>query len=402
MHKYDTLIQGGTVVDVIEGKLTEADIAVVDGTIVDIAPRLSASEASHVFDATGQYVLPGLVDMHTHVYWGSTYWGIEPDPVAARTGVTTWIDAGSSGAYSFAGFKEFIIQRSQSRIFPFLHISGIGLVGRTHESHFEDQLDVQSAVEIIQANRGLIRGLKVRMDRDSAGAAGLLGLQKAREVADQTGLPIMVHIGIAPPSLEDIVYLLRKGDILTHCFTGHTNRLVDATGKPLPVVKLMRDKGIILDIGHGTGSFSWSSADGLTKHDVIPDVISSDLHQLSRVGVVVDLPTTLGKCMSLGLSFIDCIRKATIVPAQLLGLHQDFGIGALTVGGPADIAVFEMAKKSTVYKDSFLTEREFSARLVHKLTLIRGKPISNTVERQPHPWTLADMAQVAGLSEDRC
>src|SRR2546425_4564082 len=164
---YDLLIRGGTIVDPVSGQQAVSDIAVSSGRIAAIAQDLPVTEAARVLDASGQYVTPGLIDMHTHCYWGATYWGIEADPIAARTGVTTWVDAGSAGAYSFPGFRRYAVEASRTRVFAFLHISSIGLIARTYESSNLDYCDVELAAAIIEANRDVILGIKVRMDRDS-------------------------------------------------------------------------------------------------------------------------------------------------------------------------------------------------------------------------------------------
>jgi dihydroorotase len=190
---YDLLIRGGIIVDPVSGQQLTSDIAVSSGRITAIAADLSGASAAQVADARDQYVTPGLVDLHTHCYWGATYWGIEADPVAARTGVTTWVDAGSAGAYSFPGFRRYVVEASRTRVFAFLHISSIGLIARTYESSNLDYCDVELATTIIEANRDVIVGIKVRMDRDSTRGTGLEPMRRARQLADRTKLPLMVH-----------------------------------------------------------------------------------------------------------------------------------------------------------------------------------------------------------------
>src|SRR5436309_5493518 len=261
--KYDLLIRGGEVVDPAGELRGPHDVGVAGGAIAAVAPTLPADEAACIVDARGQYVTPGLVDLHTHCYWGATYWGIEADPVAARTGVTTWVDAGSAGAYSFPGFRRYAVEASRTHLFAFLHISSIGLIARTYESSNLDYCDVELAATIIEANRDVILGIKVRMDRDSTRGTGMEPLRRARQLADRTKLPLMVHIGIGPPLLAEIVELLRPGDILTHCCTGQTNRRIDEQGHVHPYIRRAREQGVILDLGHGTGSFSYAVAEAM-------------------------------------------------------------------------------------------------------------------------------------------
>ena len=315
---YDTLIVGGEVVDPGAGLQGALDVAIRDGRIVDVAPNLDRTVAREVIDASGAIVTPGLVDLHTHVYWGATYWGIEADPVAARTGVTTWLDVGSSGSYSWPGFRRFIAEPSRTRIFALLNLSSIGLIAPTWEFTNLDYCDLDLAETIVDANRDLILGIKARIDKNTTRGVGIRALELGRELADRVGLPLMTHIGYGPPSIDEVVPLLRPGDILTHCFTGGDMRIVDDAGVPNPAVLDLHDRGLILDIGHGAGSFSYQTAEAMLEAGVMPDVISSDIHQMAIQGPMFDLPTTLSKFLNLGLSLPDVIERATSRPAAAM------------------------------------------------------------------------------------
>jgi dihydroorotase len=391
---YDIIIRNGTVIDPETKEASIRDIGIEGGKIAIISKDgLDPEQGMEVIDASHLYVTPGLVDLHTHVYWGSTYWGIKPDPVAALSGVTSWVDAGSSGAYNFPAFKEHAMEASQVRIFPFLHISGLGLTGRTFESSNDNFLDHDMTNVTILENPGLIKGIKVRADRDSMNGTGLLGLERAKEVANYNGLPMMVHIGISPPTIEEIVEMLEPNDIITHSFTGHTSKLVDDAGVPLPVVQTIRDRGIILDLGHGSGSFNYLSAEGLIRAGIYPDVISSDMHQVSRIGPMFDLPTTISKLINLGLPLVDAIVKSTIVPAKIL---KEECIGTLRIGCPADLAIFRLDDGSFTFKDSSGEERQGRYKLTNTLTMVDGIKLRRTKERKPHAWVLRDLGIIAG------
>ena len=261
----DTLIVGGEVVDPGAGLQGALDVAIRDGRIVEVAPNLDRSAARDVIDASGAIVTPGLVDLHTHVYWGATYWGIEADPVAARTGVTTWLDVGSSGSYSWPGFRRFIAEPSRTRIFALLNLSSIGLIAPTWEFTNLDYCDLDLAQTIVDANRDLILGIKARIDKNTTRGVGIRALELGRDLADRVGLPLMTHIGYGPPSIDEVSPLLRPGDILTHCFTGGDMRIVDDAGVPNPAVLDLHDRGLILDIGHGAGSFSYQTAEAMLE-----------------------------------------------------------------------------------------------------------------------------------------
>src|SRR5689334_19476413 len=232
----DTLIAGGEVVDPGAGLQGRLDVAIAGGEIVDVAPEIDRARAARVIDAAGQIVTPGLVDLHTHVYWGATYWGIEADPVAARTGVTTWLDVGTAGSYSFPGFRRWIVEGSHARVFSLLNLSSIGLTGSTYELANLDYCDVDLAERIINLNRDVILGIKARIDRNTTRGTGIEPLKRARELADRVALPLMVHIGWGPPEIHEILNYLRPGDILTHCCTGGNHRLIDAERHLLPRV----------------------------------------------------------------------------------------------------------------------------------------------------------------------
>ncbi|ORX51902.1 amidohydrolase [Hesseltinella vesiculosa] len=396
---YDIVIQHGTVIDSVREVEFKADVAVKGGKVVAIEPQIDVPSPAtcQIIDASGQYVCPGLIDMHTHVYWGSTYWGIEADPIGAHTGVTTWVDAGSAGAYTFPGFRRYVMERSKVRIFSLLHISALGLTGRTYELTHDEMVDVDMAVATIEANRDRIKGIKVRMDRDATNKTGLRGMQRARQLGDRTGLPVMVHVGLAPPSMSDLLPYLKQGDILTHCCTGLSNRLVDSQGQLLPVYHALKEKGVVLDLGHGSGSFNFTSAEAMAKLSALPDVLSSDLHQISRSVNVFDLPTTLSKYLLMGVPLATVIAKATYRPAQIINEPE---LGVLKVGGPADIACFRLAQGSYSFKDATNQERVADKMLVNTLTMVNGQVLSTSQqESAPHPWVIRDLATVAALDE---
>ncbi len=381
-ERFDTLILGGELVDPGTGRFGRFDIGIRDGVIARVAPSLADAVAEQVIDARGQLVTPGLVDLHTHVYWGATYWGIEPDPIAARTGVTTWLDAGSAGAYTFPGLRRYIIERSRVRIFALLNLSSIGLVAPTWEFANLDYCDVDVAARVIEANRDRILGVKARIDANTTRGVGIRPLQLARQLADSLHLPLMVHINNGPPTLEEVAALLRPGDILTHCSTGGTMRIITPDGKVQPAIRALREQGLVLDIGHGTGSFSFAVAEALLAEGIVPDTISSDIHQLAVQGPMFDLPTTLSKFLALGLSLPDVIERATVRPAQLIGRPE---LGSLAEGTPADIALFRLVEGDVVFYDVMMEERRGSQLLVNTLTMVSGRILPRT---EPSPLQL--------------
>jgi dihydroorotase len=381
---YDTLIVGGEVVDPGAGLQGVLDVAIRDGRIAEVGPDLDRSKAREEVDATGGIITPGLVDLHTHVYWGATYWGIEADPVAARTGVTTWLDVGSSGSYSWPAFRRFLIEPSKSRIFALLNASSIGLIAPTWEFSNLDYLDLDLAEAIVNANRDLILGIKARIDQNTTRGVGIRALELARELADRVGLPLMTHIGYGPPTIDEVAPLLRPGDILTHCFTGGDMKIVDDTGVPNPAIMALRDRGLILDIGHGTGSFSYDTAEAMLQAGVMPDVISSDIHQMAVQGPMFDLPTTLSKFLNLGLTLPEVIERATSRPAAAMRRPD---LGTLQPGSVADVAIFPLEEGDYVFRDVRMQPRRGTKRLINTLTMIDGEVLERAPELPLQPWS---------------
>lgn len=380
---YDLIITGGELIDPGSGTVGRYDLAVSDGRVAAVEPKIDPASASQIIDAHGLIVTPGLVDLHTHIYWGVTYWGIEPDPVAARSGVTTWLDAGSAGAYSFPGFRRYVSEASRARIYALLNLSAIGLIAPTWEFSNPDYWDSALAEQIVQDNRDLILGIKARIDLNTTRGVGIRPLELARELADRVDLPLMVHIGYGPPWLAEIASLLRPGDILTHCFTGGTNRIIGPEGQIDPTIRELQEQGMVLDIGHGGGSFSYEVTEQALEQGIVPDVISTDIHQLSVQGPMYDMPTTLSKFLNLGMSLPDVIERATVRPAQVMRCPD---LGALRPGSQADIAIFRLEQGEYTFHDVHMAPRYGTQRLVNTHTLIDGVELPRLPERPPLPW----------------
>lgn len=380
---FDLVIKGGEVVDPGSGLLGRMDVGIRGGVIAAVDRALPTDGVGATLDAAGRIVTPGLFDLHTHVYWGATYWGIEPDPIAARTGVTTWLDAGTVGSYSFPGFRRYVVERSEARVLALLNVSSIGLIAPTYELTNLDHCDLGLARRIVDANRDVILGIKARIDANTTRGVGLEPMRLARKLADQVDLPMMVHVAKAPPFLEDIFTLLRPGDILTHCFTGQDNRILGPDGRLKEFVRRAWDAGLVMDVGHGTGSFSYEVAERMLAEGMPPDVISTDAHQLSIQGPMFDMPTTLSKFLNLGMRLPDAIDRATARPARAVRRPD---LATLKPGAPADVAVFALEEGAYTFHDVFMASRSGKVRLVAQATIRAGKPMAPPPAQPLAPW----------------
>ncbi len=387
---YDVVITGGHVIDPANGVSAVADVAIKDGVVAAVEDGIGADQGRRHIDAHGQYVTPGLVDLHTHIYWGVTYWGIDADPVAARTGVTSWLDVGSAGGYTFPGFREYIAEKTRARVFALLNLSSIGLVGPTWELANPGYLDLVLAAETVERNRDIILGIKARIDSNTTRGTGMLPMQKARELADRVGLPLMTHIGTSPPSLGEVAEYLRPGDILTHCFTGQDMRIIEADGTVNPRIKALKDQGMVLDVGHGAGSFRYEVGEAMLEQGMPPDVISSDIHEMAVQGPMFDLPTTLSKFLNLGMPVEDVIAGATINAARAVRLDD---VGRIGVGDRADVALFRLEDGNFEFHDIAMESRAGSKLLVNTATLVDGHELPRQRERELHFWAKTPEAQ---------
>ncbi len=260
----DLILKGGRVIDPSQGIDKRADVAFTDGAVSAIGEDIAPGNAE-VRDVAGKIVTPGIIDLHTHVYWGGTSLGVDPTMFAQDSAVTTMIDTGSAGPGNFAGFRKHVIEPSEPRILAYLHVSFAGIYGfdtgiMVGESHDFRLMAAKECAKVIETNRDLIVGVKVRIGRHASGPSGIAPLTVALDVAGEVGLPVMCHIDEPPPSYEEVVSKLREGDVLTHCYRPFPNSPVDGSGHVKPEILKARDRGVYFDIGHGMGSFSWKTA----------------------------------------------------------------------------------------------------------------------------------------------
>lgn len=373
MTAYDLLITGGTVIDPASGLHDRRDVGIAHGRIVAVAAGLSTSDTRDIVDATDRLVVPGLVDLHVHVYPGVADLSVEADPTCLGRGVTTVVDAGSSGANTFPGFRRHVVEASRGRVLAYLNISATGQIdpflGELHDLRFADP---ERAAAVARANPDVVVGFKVRVSEMLAGPNGLAGLDRALEAGRATGLPVMVHIGGTSFDIEEALDRLRPDDVVTHAYTGwNPGGILTDSGRVVAAAREARTRGVRFDVGHGAGSFTWRTAEAALADGFRPDTISSDLHRFNIAAPVHDLATTLSKFLLLGLSIDDVVAMATTAPAAALG-PAGTGLASLAVGAAADVTILGLEDGRFDLVDSAGTSRSARQRLVPVATVRAG------------------------------
>lgn len=355
---YDLVIGGGLLVHPEKGTSAAGDIAVRDGRIAAVTePGGAQGKYADYLDAHGLLVTPGLIDLHTHVYDGATGLGITADLAGIRSGVTTVVDAGSSGSDNFEDFRRTVVSPSATRVLSWLNISRHGLTRGSTELAGHDDIRSADTIRAILAGRDVIRGVKIRMSRSVVGENGLEPLRAAKRVtarvAAETGrpFPVMVHVGNAPPGFGDVLDLLGPGDVVTHAFHGKAGGLFPEAGSgPLPQALDAVERGVRLDVGHGSASFAFDTMERALEHGIRPHTISTDIHSKSLSGPVHGLTTTMTKLLAAGLTLNETVRAVTSEAAESIGLAGE--IGSLAAGRVADLALLDRVADPTPLVDA--------------------------------------------------
>jgi dihydroorotase len=373
--QYDLLIKGGRVIDPSQQMDAVADVAVASGKIARLAADIPDSQARQVIRAEGKIVTPGLIDIHTHVFAFVGPYGIEADPYCVRNGVTTVVDAGTSGDFTFTAFRRYDIDRAATRIRALLHVVSIGMVtGSTPNMGELEDLRYcipKLAVERAQQNLDVIVGFKIRFSKEYTGSNDVEGMERARDAADEARLPLMCHIAGPYSPLSEFLTRMRKGDIWTHCFNARGHGILDANGTVKQEAMEARQRGVRFDVGHGAGSFSFDVAARCLDQGFPPDTISTDLYSANVHGPVYDMPTTVSKFLLLGMPLPDIIRRTTLNAVQTFNFEEE--IGTLKPGAEADVSVFEIQEGNFTFTDSYRKTRQGRQRLVPVVTVRAGK-----------------------------
>lgn len=378
-QQYDIVIKGGHVVDPKNNIDGVMDIAIADGKISQVAENIDAGEGKKVIDANNLYVTPGIIDMHVHVFHGTQLdqaymngpLAVPPDGFTFRAGVTTVVDAGSSGWRTFPIFKKQTIDVSKTRVLAFLNIVGEGMRGGPFEQNKKD-MDPRRTAQCVQNNSDVLVGIKLAHYNGHEWAP----TDSAVQAANLANVPVMIDFGGANPplSIEELFMdHLRPGDIFTHCYASLKSReaIVDENiSKVKPFVFEARKKGIIFGVGHGGGSFRWSQAIPAIQQGFLPDVISSDLHIGSMNGGMKDMANLMSKFLNLGMSVQNVILRSTWNPAKVIH-HPE--LGNLSVGSDADVAIFNLRKGDFGFIDVGSDKIKGTQKLEAEMTIRDGR-----------------------------
>ena len=370
--RFDLVLTGGHVIDPATGVDGRRDVAFGSGRVVAVDSRIARHAAREAIDVAGAYVVPGLIDLHAHAFIAGHDLGIETDAVCRSTGVTTLCDAGSTGAANFAGLREFVMARAETRVLAFVHLSAIGLTHLGIGEHcMLEYSDPDLAAATAREHRDVVLGIKVREQVEVVGTHGLEPLRRGLQAAEVAGVPVIVHVNNPPAEYGEVLALLRPGDIVSHVFHGRGSGILDERGRVKPAVHAARGRGVVFDVAHGRNHVNFPIVRSAFADGFFPDTISSDLTRPGRATIVRDLPTTLSKFLSLGMPLPDVVRAATAAPARAIGRSGE--LGTLAVGAAGDAAVFAVDEGRFPYQDADGNTLDGDRRWTPRLTVRAGR-----------------------------
>ena len=383
---YDLLIKGGTVIDPSQNINGANDVAVQDGKIALVAPDIPESEATRVVEVKGKLVTPGLIDLHTHIYDGVNGNGVEADLGGVRAGVTTMVDAGSSGCDTYGGFPRHIIPNNATEIIPFLHICRTGLA-TTPDIFSPASIDLDRTIQVVEQNRDTIFGIKARMVSPALEIMGMEMPRMAKRAAVEAGVKLMVHIGDTEKRYDEKVIhqllpILEEGDIVTHLFTANPGGVIDSEGRLVPEAKEAQERGVWLDTAHGRMNFSFDVGQRVLDQGLLPHCISTDLTLPGRQHTVHSMTEMMTRFLAMEFTLEQVVEMSTLNPAKALG--QEDRIGSLAVGHQADISVLDMVEGDWVVYDVVGGSRRTEKAVVPVLTVKRGEVYE--AGWGPRPW----------------
>ena len=383
---YDLLLKGGNVIDPSQDLRGALDVAVEDGKIARVAANIPVAEARRVVDVPGKTVTPGLIDLHTHVFDGVAANGVHPDIAGVHAGVTTVVDAGSSGCATFSAFPRHILPKCETEVIPLLHICQTGLATNP-DIIAESSIDLESTLRVAREHRGLIKGIKARMVSPALEIFGMEMPRLAKRAARESGVPLMVHIGDTtkrydPNVIRELLPLLEPGDIVTHLFTANPGGVLDTNGKLVPEAKELAARGVWLDTAHGRMNFGFNVGRRVLDQGLTPHCISTDLTIPGRANTVHSMVEIMARFLGMGFTLEQVIAMSTVNPARAIG--EANRLGSLAVGRQADISVLEVRDGRWVVYDTLRDSMKIDKTVVPVLTVKRGRVFEP--EWGPHPW----------------
>ena len=384
--RHDLLIRGGEVVDPSQNLRGRRDVAIRNGLVVAVEPEIPAEAALQVIDATGKLVLPGLVDLHAHVYPEVSAIGLPADELVPWTATTTYVSAGDAGSSTFSLFRHAVLARSRTRLLGFVHIANFGLAGfPVGEMLNIDHAMVELAAKTAAENRDVCLGIKVRMTTEVVGSNGLEPLRRAVQAAALAGpwARVMCHIGNAPGAIAEVLDLLRPGDILTHAYSGAGNNTVQ-NGRVVPAALEAKRRGVVIDVGHGGGSFDYTVFEPARDQGFGPDTISSDIHAVSgNTPGLPFLPWVMSKFLNNGYTLEQVVAMATVAPARIIDRVEK--LGTLQTGAPGDVAILELVREPVEFVDTRNNRRRGEQWLKPVQTVKAGRPFGRPFP-SPFAW----------------
>ena len=379
-QSFDLILSGGTVIDPYNDVNKTADVGIKAGKIVRVADRLPRGVA-RVLDAKGLYVSPGWIDLHAHVFIGTSSSAVHPDRDAGvNAGVTTLADPGGFRSSGFHEFRSEVIDKSTTRVLGFVNIaahrSKPGTPMQGEWSLFDQQLTIKTIAE----NTDVLKGVKVLSSNRHAGNLGITPTKLAVQAARETGTHVMAHIGMAPPLIQEVLNLLGPGDIVTHCFKGFPMGIFHRNGRPVAEAWKALERGVRFDLGHGQGSFAWAAGRNAKTHNFPLHSLSTDIHQGNIKGPIWTYGRTMAKFLHLGDSLSQVVRTATLGPAELIDQGKE--LGSLSAGTVADLTLFRVVDQQTVLSDS-LGNTEIGNRDVQPVHCIRAGNVISDMKIPP-------------------
>ena len=383
---YDLILKGGSLVDPSRSLTGVHDIAIEGAMIARIAPTIPTEEARRVIEAHGLIVTPGLIDLHAHVFEGFTRFGVNPDIAGVHAGVTTIVDAGSSGSATFEGFTRHILPHCHTEIIPFLHICQTGLA-TIPDIIAEGSIDFDATLRVANRHKHLIRGIKARMVSPALEILGMEMPRLAKRAARESGIKLMVHIGDTekrydPTVIRRLLPLLEKGDILTHYFTANPGGVLDSNGRLVPEAWEAAKTGVWFDTAHGQANFSFDIGRRIIDQGLLPHCISTDLTLPGRIRTVHSMTEMMTRFLGLGFTLEQVVTMCTANPAEAIGVADR--LGSLEAGRQADISLLKVEEGDWTVKDVLGTSLRVTQAVMPALTLKRGEMF--TPEWGPRPW----------------